>query len=60
MVFALLVLGSGVPDGERIANLAALVVLVSSVAHGVTDQPGSEWIGRHAERKEPTHAGAPA
>jgi NhaP-type Na+/H+ or K+/H+ antiporter len=59
MAFALLVLGSDVPDGERIANLAALVVLVSSVAHGVTDQPGSEWIGRHAERKEPTHAGAP-
>jgi sodium/hydrogen antiporter len=58
VAFALLVLGSDVPDGERIANLAALVVLVSSVAHGVTDQPGSEWIGRHAERKEPTHAGA--
>jgi sodium/hydrogen antiporter len=59
MAFALLVLGSEVPDGERIANLAALAVLISSVAHGVTDQPGSEWIGRHAERKEPTHAGAP-
>jgi len=58
MAFALLVLGSNVPDGERIANLAALAVLVSSVAHGVTDQPGSEWIGRHAERKEPTPAGA--
>jgi sodium/hydrogen antiporter len=59
MAFALLVLGSDVPDGERIANLAALAVLVSSIAHGVTDQPGSEWIGRHAGRKEPTHAGAP-
>jgi sodium/hydrogen antiporter len=59
MAFALLVLGSEVPDGERIANLAALAVLVSIIAHGVTDQPGSEWIGRYAERKEPTHAGAP-
>jgi sodium/hydrogen antiporter len=58
MAFALLVLGSEAPEGERIANIAALVVLVSIIAHGLTDQPGSEAIGRHAEReKEVTHEG---
>ena len=51
MTFALLVLGSGAAEGERIANIAALAVLTSVIAHGVTDQPGSEWIGRRAERR---------
>jgi len=46
MTFALLVLGSGAAEGERIANLAALAVLTSVIAHGLTDQPASEWIGR--------------
>jgi sodium/hydrogen antiporter len=49
MTFSLLVLGSGVTDGERIFNLAALAVLCSIVAHGVTDTPGSEWMARRAE-----------
>jgi NhaP-type Na+/H+ or K+/H+ antiporter len=48
MTFSLLVLGSGVPDGEQIFGLAALVVLCSIVAHGVTDTPGSEWMARRA------------
>jgi NhaP-type Na+/H+ or K+/H+ antiporter len=51
MTFALLVLGSGAAEGERILNLAAVVVLTSVIAHGVTDQPASEWIGRRAERR---------
>jgi NhaP-type Na+/H+ or K+/H+ antiporter len=51
MTFALLVLGSGAAEGERIANIAALAVLTSVIAHGVTDQPASEWIGRRAERR---------
>jgi sodium/hydrogen antiporter len=51
MAFALLVLGSEVPEAERIANIAALTVLVSIIAHGLTDHPGAEWIARHAERK---------
>jgi sodium/hydrogen antiporter len=46
MTFSLLVLGSGVPDGEQIFGLAALVVLCSIVAHGVTDTAGSEWMAR--------------
>ena len=51
MTFALLVLGSSAAEGERIANIAALAVLTSVIAHGVTDQPGSEWIGRRADRR---------
>jgi NhaP-type Na+/H+ and K+/H+ antiporter len=49
MTFSLLVLGSDVAEGERIFNLAALVVLCSIVAHGVSDTPGSEWMARRAE-----------
>jgi NhaP-type Na+/H+ or K+/H+ antiporter len=59
MTFALFVLGSGVAEGERIANIAALVVFISIIAHGLTDQPGSEWIARRAER-EAKPAAAPA
>jgi sodium/hydrogen antiporter len=46
MAFALFVLGSAVPDGERIANIAALAVLTSIVAHGLTDHAGVRWIAR--------------
>jgi NhaP-type Na+/H+ or K+/H+ antiporter len=49
MTFSLLVLGSGVPAGERIFDVAALVVLCSIVLHGLTDTPGSEWMARRAE-----------
>jgi sodium/hydrogen antiporter len=57
MTFALFVLGSNVPQGERIAALAAVVVFVSIIAHGLTDHPGSEWMARRAER-EPQAAAA--
>ena len=46
MAFALFVLGSAVPEGERIANIAALGVLLSIVAHGLTDHAGVQWIAR--------------
>jgi sodium/hydrogen antiporter len=46
MAFALFVLGSAVPDGERIANIAALAVLFSIVAHSLTDHAGVQWIAR--------------
>jgi NhaP-type Na+/H+ or K+/H+ antiporter len=49
MTFSLLVLASQVPDAERIFNIAALTVLCSIVAHGLTDTPGSEWMARRAE-----------
>src|SRR5919205_908736 len=51
MTFSLLVLGSDIAQGERIFNLAALAVLCSIVAHGVTDTPGSEWLARREERR---------
>jgi NhaP-type Na+/H+ or K+/H+ antiporter len=50
MTFALLVLGEGITAGERIFNLAALVVFCSILLHGVTDTAGTDWIARRAER----------
>jgi sodium/hydrogen antiporter len=58
MTFALLVLGSNASNGARIENIAALAVLTSVIAHGLTDQPGSEWIGRRAAAKAPQSPGA--
>jgi NhaP-type Na+/H+ and K+/H+ antiporter len=52
MTFSLLVLNERIPAGDRIFNLAALVVVCSVVVHGLTDTPGAEWIGRRAERRE--------
>ncbi len=46
MTFALLVLAKPIAGNERIFDLAALVVVTSVIAHGLTDAPGSEWIGR--------------
>jgi NhaP-type Na+/H+ or K+/H+ antiporter len=55
MTFSLLVLGEAIPAGERIFNLAALAVFTSIIAHGLTDTPGADWIGRRAE-SEPARA----
>ena len=52
MAFALFVLGSAAPEAERVFNIAALAVLVSIIAHGLTDHAGSEWIaGREPDAK---------
>ena len=57
MTFALLVLSDTVAARDEIFNIAALTVLVSIVAHGVTDHAGANWI---AERSSaPERAGAP-
>jgi sodium/hydrogen antiporter len=58
MTFSLLVLGLGIANGDRIFNLAALVVFVSIIAHGVSDTPGAEAIARHAERTAGERAAA--
>jgi NhaP-type Na+/H+ or K+/H+ antiporter len=50
MTFALLVLDADIPGGERIFDLAALVVFASIVLHGLSDTPGANWIARHAQR----------
>jgi NhaP-type Na+/H+ or K+/H+ antiporter len=55
MTFSLLVLAEGIPQGERIFNLAALVVVVSIIAHGVTDVPGAEWIARRTRSDTGSH-----
>jgi NhaP-type Na+/H+ or K+/H+ antiporter len=60
MTFSLFVLSEGIPDGERIFNLAALVVVCSVIAHGLSDTPGSEWIGRRAEARERRRAAVAA
>ena len=52
MTFSLLVLNAAISQGQRIFNLAALVVVCSVVVHGLSDTPGSEWIGRRAERRQ--------
>jgi sodium/hydrogen antiporter len=46
MTFSIFVLGRGIAEGERIFDLAALVVFCSIIAHGLTDTPGSEWLAR--------------
>jgi NhaP-type Na+/H+ or K+/H+ antiporter len=51
MTFALFVLGSTAPEAERITGIAALAVFISIIVHGLTDQPGSEWMARRAERE---------
>ena len=50
MTFALLVLSrGGIAERSRIFDLAALAVLISILAHGVTDRPGVEWIARRED-----------
>jgi NhaP-type Na+/H+ or K+/H+ antiporter len=46
MTFALLVLAAGFGASEQLFNLAALVVFVSTIAHGCSDAPGVDWIAR--------------
>ncbi|HEY1597794.1 MAG TPA: cation:proton antiporter [Thermoleophilaceae bacterium] len=49
MAFSLLVLGKNIEQGRRIFDIAALAVLTSIIAHGLTDHPGAEWMARQAE-----------
>ena len=55
MTFSILILGQGIAEGGRIFNLAALAVFCSIIVHGLTDTPGSEWLGRReaTRRDEP-------
>jgi NhaP-type Na+/H+ or K+/H+ antiporter len=60
MTFSLLVLSQPVAEGPRIFQIAALVVFCSILAHGLTDQPGSEWIARRSATREAQPAPAPS
>jgi NhaP-type Na+/H+ or K+/H+ antiporter len=53
MTFSLLVLGENIPEGERIFNIAALTVVLSVIAHGLTDTPGVDWLTSRRERRPP-------
>jgi len=54
MTFSLLILSQPIAQNERIFDICALVVFCSILAHGLTDQPGSEWIAmRSPTREEP-------
>ena len=46
MLFALFVFKSRVDDGALIFDVAAIVILCSIVAHGLTDTVGAKWVAR--------------
>ena len=46
MLFALLVLNSAVPHNELVFDAASFVILISIVAHGLTDTVGCRWVAR--------------
>ena len=46
MLFALLALNSAIPHNELVFGAAAFVILISILAHGLTDTVGSAWIAR--------------
>jgi sodium/hydrogen antiporter len=60
MAFSLLVLGRNIEQGRRVFDIAALAVLTSIIAHGLSDQPGSEWMARRAEAEIQAAADAAA
>jgi sodium/hydrogen antiporter len=46
MLFALFVLKSDVGNGELIFDTAAITIIASIVAHGLTDTVGAQWLAR--------------
>ena len=48
MTYSLFLLALGIPGATEVTNLAALCVVTSIIAHGLTDTPGANWIGRVA------------
>lgn len=48
MTFSLIVLDQNISSGQRIFDLAALVVFCSIILHGATDTPGAKWIARRS------------
>jgi NhaP-type Na+/H+ or K+/H+ antiporter len=59
MTFSLLVIAEPIPGNERIFNIAALAVLVSIIAHGLTDRAGVDWIERRGRHPAPGQAPTP-
>ncbi len=50
MLFALLVLASTEPNRTLVFDVASFTVLVSILAHGLTDTVGANWLGSRLER----------
>jgi NhaP-type Na+/H+ or K+/H+ antiporter len=50
MLFALFVLKSDVGQANQIFDVAAIVILASIIAHGLTDTVGASWIERRVRR----------
>jgi len=48
MLFALFVLKSDVPANDLIFDVAAIAIIASIVAHGLTDTVGARWMARRA------------
>ena len=46
MLFALFVVKSNVADHNLIFDIAAITILTSIVAHGLTDTVGAQWLAR--------------
>src|SRR5215211_5787964 len=60
MLFAVLVLNSAVGERSVIFEAAAFVILVSIIAHGLTDTLGASWIERRMEPEaEPAEEAEP-
>jgi NhaP-type Na+/H+ or K+/H+ antiporter len=49
MLFALFVLNSTAPDRTLVFDVAALTILASILAHGLTDTVGARWIERRVK-----------
>lgn len=49
MLFALLVLKSGVEDNGLIFDIASIAIVVSIAAHGLTDTIGAQWLAGRAK-----------
>jgi len=49
MLFALFVLESHAPDRSLVFDVAAIVILASIAAHGLTDTIGARWIHRRIQ-----------
>ena len=51
IVFAIIVINAGVPNGEFLALVVICTVLFSLVAHGITAHPLARWLARQEANK---------
>jgi sodium/hydrogen antiporter len=58
MLFALFVLNSDVGSRSLIFDIAAITILVSILAHGLTDTVGARWVDSRMAKQLPEGAGS--